>query len=160
MFPDDTTNINDASMNGRDAPGVSGDPVRHSHVEDKSLTTIDKGVIITELTEPEADNLNGKFSKDLLVDKLDKLHLNNECDAADNLTKLPANLKNEFIDIVLAELDRLSTSARIKEVLFPSNLCMDELAFLASTASEYGCRLEFIHRGNVRYPKVIKDKQL
>uniref|UniRef100_A0A2P2I7B5 peptidylprolyl isomerase n=2 Tax=Hirondellea gigas TaxID=1518452 RepID=A0A2P2I7B5_9CRUS len=75
------------------------------------------------------------------------------------LNKLPGNLKMEFIDIVLRELDKLvgPTSTR-KEVLFPCNLSTDEVAFLSSTASDYGCYLDFVQQGSFRYPKVVKAK--
>ena len=72
--------------------------------------------------------------------------------------RIARNLKSEFIDIVLNELDRLVSSSKpVKSISFPPNLSFDELAFLASTAKDYDCRLEFVHKGNMQFPKVIKN---
>jgi hypothetical protein len=69
----------------------------------------------------------------------------------------PANIKPEFIDIVLNELSRLTCGLKPpQEIVFPANLCSDELAFLACMAADRGCRLDIARRGAVRCLKVVR----
>ncbi|KAF2360056.1 hypothetical protein FHG87_009193, partial [Trinorchestia longiramus] len=78
-------------------------------------------------------------------------------DSENVLEQYPKNLKPEFIDIVLNELDRLTCSSKPpKEIVFPAHLSVEELAFLASTAADRSCQLQFIHKGPVKYPKVVR----
>lgn len=71
-------------------------------------------------------------------------------------------IKPEIVDIILSELERLTTSdPPLKSVVFPSNLSADELTFLGVTAADHGCELHFVERGVERLPKVVRpdDRQ-
>lgn len=165
MFAQDTSRGTAATFTedseNRATPAAAGNKaaVKERKECDPRHTTVDQGVIIAEL-DP-----SGKTTECNLHKVLDRCSINHDIEEENlkpteyeqEVAKLPQNLKSEFVDIVLAELGRLvGTGGRVKEVMFPSNLCVDELAFLAVTASDHGCHLEFVHRGNVRYPKVVR----
>ena len=70
--------------------------------------------------------------------------------------EVKAKLKPKFIDLVMSEMNRLANSQKMKQIVFPSNLSLPEISFIDSAASTYNFKMEFTHKGNVRYPKVVK----
>ena len=129
-------------------------------------TTIDEGIIIAELDDDETSDLKSKKDIDKMFDRLNVgdnkfRHINgtNATDVSaggsEPIHSFVSQLKPVFIDTVLNKLDSLK-SGKMPSVLFPCNLSTAEIAFLDSTAADYNFQVEFVHKGNVKYPKVVK----
>lgn len=137
-----------------DCAGASkGNMFRSASKPTTESTTMDQGVIITE-----SDQL-ADFNENRLKKAVNNMKINDNVEAEhvlEPLSRIPKNLKPEFVDIVLNELDCLVNS-KVAEAHFPSNLCADEILFISLTAENYDCHIEFVHRNNSRYPKVVKN---
>jgi len=139
-----------------------------------SRVTVDGGVTIEEInSEEDLQHIEQdiKYKLDLNLDSSKQndesaqigktngankpTHRNGifDCDEVHPLAK---NLKPEFVGIALKELERMEKAAIGKEVLFPPNLSVEEIAFLGSLAPDYHCQLTFQCKGVTRFPKVVR----
>ena len=132
-------------VDGDASSNVGGNGSFHqTRMNGSRKVTIDGGVTITEID----DNDVGAAGNDA-VDTIE-----NTSESSIDLNFM-SRIKPDYIRIIDRELEKLATSSS-KQVLFPSNLSVDEITYIAASVSRYNCKLEFLHKGTAKHPKVVK----